>query len=128
MADLKKILYAEDEPDIQVIARMALETVGGFDVVICSSGQEAVERAPLEAPDLILLDVMMPGLDGPETLEKLRQIDSLKDTPVIFLTAKAMTTEIERFLQAGAIEVIAKPFDPMTISDQICKIWADHGY
>ena len=106
MAELNKILYAEDEPDIQAIAKMALETVGGFEVVICNSGLEAVEKAPDANPDLILLDVMMPGLDGPETLERLRQIDSLKETPVIFLTAKAMTTEVERFLKAGAIAVV----------------------
>ena len=128
MAELNKILYAEDEPDIQAIAQMALETVGGFEVVICNSGLEAVEKAPDVNPDLILLDVMMPGLDGPETLERMRQIDSLKDTPVIFLTAKAMTTEIERFLEAGAIAVVAKPFNPMTLSDELREIWAANGY
>ena len=123
MPELKKILYAEDEPDIQAVAQMALETIGGFEVVLCSSGLEAVDVAPTAAPDLILLDVMMPGLDGPETLSKLREIDSLKETPVIFLTAKAMASEVERFKEAGAIDVIAKPFDPMTISDQIRAIW-----
>lgn len=123
MPELKKILYAEDEPDIQAVAQMALENIGGFEVVLCNSGLEALEVAPNAAPDLILLDVMMPGLDGPETLSKLREIDGLKDTPVIFLTAKAMASEVERFKEAGAIDVIAKPFDPMTISDQIRDIW-----
>lgn len=126
MAELKKILYAEDEPDIQAVAQMALEAIGGVEVVLCSSGVEAIEVAPGVAPDLILLDVMMPGLDGPETLKKLREIDSLKETPVIFLTAKAMSTEVDRFKAAGAIDVIAKPFDPMTISDQIRGIWELH--
>lgn len=123
LAELKKILYAEDEPDIQAVARMALEAVGGYEVILCNSGLEAVDVAPNAAPDLILLDVMMPGLDGPETLKKLREIDNLKETPVIFLTAKAMASEIERFKEAGAIDVIAKPFDPMTLSNQIQEIW-----
>ncbi len=126
MAELKKILYAEDEPDIQAVAQMALETLGGFEMVLCNSGLEALKVAPGAAPDLILLDVMMPGLDGPETLKKLREIDSLKDTPVIFLTAKAMPSEVDRFKAAGAVDVIAKPFDPMAISDQIRAIWDSH--
>ncbi len=123
MAELRKILYAEDEPDIQAVAQMALETIGGFEIVLCSSGLEAVDIAPGAAPDLILLDVMMPGLDGPETLKKLREIDSLKETPVIFLTAKAMPSEVNRFKEVGAIDVIAKPFDPIALSDQIRTIW-----
>lgn len=126
MAELKKILYAEDEPDIQAVAQMALENIGGYEMVLCSSGIEALEVAPGAAPDLILLDVMMPGLDGPETLKKLREIDNLKETPVIFLTAKAIPSEVDRFISAGAIDVIAKPFDPMTISDQIKTIWDTH--
>ena len=123
MAELKKILYVEDEPDIQAIAQLALESVGGFEVTICSSGQEAIEKAPGINPDMILLDVMMPGIDGPETLKRLREISSLKDTPAVFLTAKAMATEIDLLMETGALEVIAKPFDPMTISDQLRKIW-----
>jgi CheY-like chemotaxis protein len=66
---------------------------------------------------------MMPGLDGPETLKRMREIDILKETPVVFLTAKAMATEVDRFLDAGALQVIAKPFDPMKISDQLKEIW-----
>lgn len=127
MSELKKILYAEDEPDIQAVAQMALENIGGFEVILCDSGLEALEVAPEAAPDLILLDVMMPGLDGPETLVKLREMESLKDTPVVFLTAKAMASEVERFKEVGAIDVIAKPFDPMTISDQIREIWNSLG-
>ncbi len=123
MAELNKVLYVEDEPDIQAIARLALESVGGFEVFICSSGIEALEKAPGINPDMILLDVMMPGLDGPETLKKMREIDVLKDTPVVFLTAKAMASEVDRFLEAGALQVIAKPFDPMTLSDQLREIW-----
>ncbi len=126
MTTLKKILYVEDEPDIQAIAKLALGTIGNFDVVICSSGREAIEIASEVNPDLLLLDVMMPDLDGPETLNKLRQIDSLKETPALFLTANAMTADLERYIEAGAMDVIAKPFDPMTLSEQILKIWSEH--
>lgn len=120
---LNRILYVEDEPDIQQVARMALEMVGGFTVQICSSGQEAVELAPGFAPDLILLDVMMPGMDGPTTLMALRQIESLARTPVAFMTAKVQPNEIEEYKQLGAIDVIPKPFDPMTLSAQVGEVW-----
>lgn len=126
MADLQKIMYVEDEPDIQAIAELSLQVVGGFEVSLCSSGDDAIARAPEIAPDLILLDVMMPGMDGPTTLSKLREIDSLKDTPVIFLTAKAMTAEVNELRALGAIDVVAKPFDPMELPDKIRSIWAEH--
>ena len=121
--ELKKILYVEDEPDIQKVAKLALEHVGGFEVLICSSGAEAIENGPGFEPDMILLDVMMPGLDGPATLEALRKIDSLSKTPAIFLTAKVLPTEIERYKALGALDVIAKPFDPMSLSDQVRAVW-----
>ena len=91
---LKKILYVEDEADIQKIAKLALETVGGFEVMICGSGAEALEKAPAFAPDILLLNVMMPGMNGPDTLVELMKIETLKDTPSIFLTAKALPAEI----------------------------------
>ena len=103
---------------------MALETVGGFTVETCISGKEAVQKAPGFAPDLIVLDVMMPGMDGPETLLALRALPGLKDTPVIFMTAKAMAPEIQKYKDLGALDVIPKPFDPMTLSDQIKAIWS----
>ncbi|MBT3305669.1 MAG: response regulator, partial [Alphaproteobacteria bacterium] len=84
---LQKILYVEDEADIQTVAKLALESVGGFEVMICSSGAEALEKAPLFKPDILLLDVMMPGMDGPDTLVALLKIEELKGTPAIFLTA-----------------------------------------
>ncbi len=127
MAELQKIMYVEDEPDIQAIAELSLQVVGGFDVTLCGSGTEALDKAPDIVPDLILLDVMMPGIDGPTTLSKLREIDALKDTPVVFLTAKAMNTEVEELQALGAVAVIAKPFDPMTLPDKIREIWAEHG-
>jgi CheY-like chemotaxis protein len=121
---LTKILCVEDEPDIQAIARMALETVGGFTVETCISGKEAVEKAPGFGPDLILLDVMMPGMDGPETLLALRALPGFEALPVIFMTAKAMASEIQKYKDLGALDVIPKPFNPMTLSDQIKAIWS----
>ncbi|MCH7539004.1 MAG: response regulator [Proteobacteria bacterium] len=120
---LTRILYVEDEPDIQAIARLALETIGGFTVEICSSGSAAIEAAPRFAPDLILLDVMMPGMDGIDTLKALREIPQTVTTPVIFMTAKVQKQEIERYKELGAVDVIPKPFDPMTLAAVIKDIW-----
>ena len=121
--DIKKILYVEDEPDIQKVAKLALEHVGGFEVLVCSSGPEAIENGPGFEPDMILLDVMMPGMDGPATLEALRKIESLKEVPAVFLTAKVLPTEIQRYKELGALDVIAKPFDPMGLSEQVRAVW-----
>ncbi len=126
MPDLKKILYAEDEPDIREIATMALETIGGFEVTTCISGEFVVDTARTFQPDLVLLDVMMPGVDGPGAMAALRQTPEFRNTPVVFMTAKVMTNELARFRQLGALGVITKPFDPVTLSDQIRQIWADH--
>lgn len=123
MAALKKILYVEDEADIQAIAQIALENVGGFELNICSSGQEAIENGPDFKPDLILLDVMMPGMDGPTTLEELRKLPELDSTPVMFMTAKVQPQEVAHFKSLGAIEVIAKPFDPMKLAETINNAW-----
>ncbi len=124
MATLKRIIYVEDELDIQVVARIALENVGGFVVQICSSGQEALDSIVAFAPDLILLDVMMPGMDGPSTLKALRELPQVAEIPAIFMTAKVQTDEVAALKKLGAIEVIAKPFDPMKLAQQIkdaCK-------
>lgn len=124
MAELKKILYVEDEPDIQMIARVALENVGGFDLLVCSSGAEAIEKAPAFRPDLFLLDVMMPGMDGPTTLAELRKIPQLKKTPVMFMTAKVQPQEVEFLKSLNVADVIAKPFDPMGLAGNIRDSWA----
>lgn len=123
MSDLKRILYVEDEPDIQAIAKLALEVVGGLELKVCSSGEEALECAESFAPDLFLLDVMMPGLNGPDTLRALQDIPSVAGLPAIFMTAKVQPAEVTTYKALGAIDVIAKPFDPMTLSDQIKEIW-----
>jgi len=120
---LTRILYVEDEPDIQVVARLALETLGGFTVEICGSGSQALDRAPAFQPQLILLDVMMPGMDGPTTLGKLRELPQFSDTPIVFMTAKVQPGEIEGYRKIGAVDVIPKPFDPMALPGQVQAIW-----
>jgi CheY-like chemotaxis protein len=120
---LTRILLVEDESDIQAVARLALEAVGGFTVRICSAGQEALQEAPLFLPHLILLDVMMPGMDGPHTLKALRELAGFADIPVIFMTAKIQPHERKYYEDLGAVGVIPKPFDPMTLSSTIRGIW-----
>jgi CheY-like chemotaxis protein len=121
--NLERILYVEDEPDIQAVAKLALEMVGGYQVKICSSGQEALDALGGFEPDLILLDVMMPGMDGPTTLQNLRADPVTAGIPVIFLTAKVQPSEVARYQALGALNVIAKPFDPMTLAAEIRQIW-----
>ena len=123
---LSRILFVEDEIDIQIVARLALEDVGGFTVEVCSSGREALERAPLFRPELILLDVMMPTPDGPETLQALALQPESAATPVVFVTAKVQNHEVAQYLELGAVDVIVKPFDPMTLADRILEIWRRH--
>ena len=124
---LSRILYVEDEPDIRMVAQMALEAVGGFTVIACASGQEALSAAPTAAADLLLLDVMMPGMDGPSTLKALRAMPGTANTPVIFMTAKVQAAEVAMYRKLGALEVIPKPFDPMELSAQLQTIWAAQG-
>lgn len=123
MADLKKILHVEDDADILEVARMSLEVIGQFDLMQCSSGKESLKTAPEFKPELLLLDAMMPEMSGIETLLELRKLSDCADTPVVFMTAKAQPEEIEGFMATGAISVITKPFDPMTLPDQIRSIW-----
>ena len=125
--ELKNILYVEDEPDIQAVAQLALEMVGGFAVVICSSGEEALARFSSTQPDMILLDVMMPGMDGPTTLSRLRELPGAKEIPAVFMTAKVQPDEVTYYKSLGAVGVIAKPFDPMTLSQTVQGIWDEHA-
>ena len=124
---LVRILYVEDDPDIRAVGTFALEGVGGFTVKACGSGAEAVMAASDFRPQLVLLDVMMPEMDGPETLRALRSIDATAAVPAMFMTAKGQPHEIASYLEMGAIEVIRKPFDPMTLGASLRTIWARAG-
>ncbi|WP_417821013.1 response regulator [Terasakiella sp.] len=120
---LKKILYVEDEPDIRDIATLVLENVGDFEVCAVEGGQLALDIIDEFQPDMVLLDAMMPGMDGPTTFVEIRKMKGFQDIPIAFLTAKLMDSDIATFLDLGAIGVIAKPFDPMTLSDQVRELW-----
>lgn len=125
---LQRILHVEDDTDIREIVAFALEAVGGFTVSSLSGGAEAVNTAQSFDPDLLLLDVMMPGLDGPETLARLRELPGLEETPAVFMTAKLQPEDHERFRKLGVDVVLPKPFDPMTLADDLRSAWEKvHG-
>lgn len=120
---LERILYAEDDDDIQQIAIIALETIGGYTLKVCNDGVEALAAVEHFSPQLLLLDVMMPNMDGPKAFTKIREIEIFKNTPTIFMTAKIQPEEVNQYLKMGASGVVAKPFDPMTLADQVRDIW-----
>lgn len=122
---LNKILLVEDEPDIQEIARLSLETLAHLSVQVCNSGKEALEQVGIFKPDLILLDVMMPGMDGLTTIKHLKSDPLLSNIPVIFMTAKTQASEMKNYINVGAIGAISKPFDPMKLAEEIRNIWED---
>ena len=122
--DIKRITLVEDEPDLRALCALVLERVGGWQIDLCANGHEALERTEAFAPDMILLDVMMPGIDGPETLSRLRAMPALTATPAVFMTAKAQRHEIDELLSLGALDVFVKPFEPMTLCDRIRAVWA----
>lgn len=113
-----RVLYVDDEADIREVAAMSLTLDPALDVRTCASGQDALAVAAAWQPHLVLLDVMMPGMDGPETLAQLKASERTTAIPVVFITARTQAYEIERFLSLGAIGVIAKPFDPMELAAQ----------
>lgn len=118
------VLIVEDDPDVRLITRLSINKIGGMNATEASSGKRAVELVEQNRFDLILLDVMMPEMDGPTTLSRIRNIDNGVDVPVIFLTAKALPKEIDRLLTFGVQGVITKPFDPMTLSQVVNDILA----
>jgi CheY-like chemotaxis protein len=111
-----RILHVDDEPDIREIVEMSLGLTAEFELRACACGTDAVATAAEWSPSLILLDVMMPGMDGPMTLTHLRKNPSTADIPVLFMTARAQAREVEQFIALGAQGVISKPFDPMTLA------------
>ena len=126
MTELQHIMHVEDDPSIQQVAKIALEAVGGFTVHTCSSGQQALDDYANVKPQLILMDVMMPGMDGPTTLQQLQKEYDLSAVPTVFMTAKVQSNEVSSYKALGAADVVVKPFDPMTLSEQIRQIWRDY--
>ena len=117
-----RVLIIDDEEDTRSIASMSLTILGGLEVIEAENGQDGVNKAAAEQPDVILLDMMMPIMDGPSTLEALRSNDRTRNIPVIFLTAKAMTSDIERLKRMGARGILTKPFDPTVLATQMKAI------
>jgi CheY-like chemotaxis protein len=125
---LQSVLYVDDEPDIREIAELALGLDGTLQVRTAASGVQALAVAGASPPDLILLDVMMPDMDGPATLARLRADPQLASVPVVFITAKTLPAELVRFRELGAVDVISKPFDPMRLLEQVRLVWErTHG-
>lgn len=119
---MKKVLLVDDEDDILKIGKLSLEAIGRFEAVIANNAVDALALAASERPDLILMDMMMPGMDGLSALAKLQQDAVLKHIPVVFMTAKVQRSEVAHYLAMGAKGVIQKPFDPMTLPDELRRL------
>jgi len=117
-----RILIIDDEDDIREVAAMSLETMAGWEVVVAESGAQGLSRAETYRPDAILLDVMMPGMDGPTTFQELRRNPVTAEIPVLFLTAKVQASDRRRFSDLGIHAVLVKPFDPLTLSTQVATV------
>ncbi len=115
----RKVLFVYDDPNIRRIAQIVLSNIGKYDVLLACCGSDALSLAQQTKPDLILLDVMMPDMDGPTTLVKLRELHGFAEVPVIFVTAKVQKHELQLYSQNGALGVITKPFDPMNLCAEI---------
>jgi CheY-like chemotaxis protein len=115
----KRVLVIDDEDDIREVAKLSLEMVGGYEVLLARSGAEGLAMAQAEFPDTILLDVMMPEMDGPSTFRKLQENPATRKIPVIFITAKVQAADQRRFKDLGVTSVIAKPFDPVKLASQV---------
>ena len=112
----------DDDADIRKICNVSLASVGGWEVTLAASGPEALEKLAQEKPDVILLDVMMPGMDGPTTYAKIKELPGCNDLPVILITAKVQQHELEKYTKLGVAGVIMKPFDPMKLPDQVLTL------
>ena len=122
---LERILVVEDQPELRAIAELALGEIGGFRVCLCEDGAAALAAFAGFDPDLLLLDVVMPGLDGPATLAALRALPAWRSAPVVFMTGRAGDREVAGYRVLGAAGVIAKPFDPMSLADEARRIWQE---
>lgn len=126
MSPLRRVMCIEDDPDIRLVLDFSLRQLGAYELCLCASGEQALADAKSFAPELILLDVMMPGLTGPETLQALREQGLVTGVPVVFLTAKAMQGELEALMAHGVSGIIVKPFDPVSLPEDI-RIYWQHG-
>ena len=123
MDKLQRVMCVEDDPDIRKILEFSLGLLGGYTLSLCASGLEALEKAASFTPHMVLLDVMMPEMSGPQTLRRLRELDCMRGVPIVFVTAKATQEELEALLQHGATGTIVKPFDPVTLPSDIHIYW-----
>lgn len=128
MKPLRRILHVEDVPSIRVVTRVALEKIGGFEVLSCASGQEALDQVQRFAPDMILMDMMLPRMSGMELLCQLAPLIDLRATPVVLLTGQSHTpTDPEEFRRLGVRKMLHKPFDPLQLAAQLNEVWnAEH--
>jgi CheY-like chemotaxis protein len=125
-AALTRIMYVDDDPDLRAIAEISLRDLGGFTVELCGGGEEALQKAPEFRPQLIMLDVMMPGMDGIETFKRFHENGVTAETPVVFITAKVQSQDIHAYQALGAAGVVPKPFDPLVLGDQARRLWAEY--
>ncbi len=121
MSGALRVMYVDDEDDIRDVVEFALEDESDIELTLCSGGSAALQSLGASSPDLIVLDVMMPGMDGPSLLASIREGGNA--VPVAFMTAKVQTQDVAYLKSLGAVGVIAKPFDPMTLAQQIREIW-----
>jgi two-component system OmpR family response regulator len=126
MTALSRILYVDDDPDLRAIAEISLRDLSGFIVALCGSGEDALRVAPRFAPQIVLLDVMMPGMDGVETFKRLRMLPGLEDTPIVFVSAKVQSHQVHAYQALGAAGVIPKPFDPLMLGEHAQRIWQEY--
>ena len=119
---MMKILLVDDDPEIILLASMALEKIGGHSVIKSSDSKDAIDTARTNIPDVILMDYMMPGIEGPEIFQKLKITPGLMNVPVIFITGKTKPSEVQSLIDMGAKGVISKPFNPMTLSGKVLNL------
>ena len=123
MISLQRILLADDEPDILEISRIALETVGGYQVAVCESGSRFLELLEEFNPDLVIIDALMPDMNGLEVLAEMRRIEGFENTPAVFLTGLVLERDLRDLRASGAVDIVTKPFDPMRLPQRLQDIW-----
>lgn len=121
--ELNKILYVDDDLDILKIARLSLEKKGGFTVRTCDSGKKALEEVTVFQPDLIILDVVMPDMDGSRTMGELQKMPGVAHIPVFFMTSRLHPDELEFYDRLGISGVLSKPFHPLDLSNRVMDLW-----